>query len=1067
MSDEQQNSPDPKTQTESSAADAAPKPEGDLPEEIELTPEIVEDEAIRNDFMLRLAVVLLAVLVACTEINETRTLVHIKTGEYLGSHGVLPPRTDVFTHTALETPWINLSWLFDLFSAGSFAVGGAVALTVIKSLLAGVVFYFLLKAVRRDVPTWWASICAGLAVIVAAPQFTFEPHLITLVGMSLTLWLLFRFLQAAGPATLWALLPVFWVWSNMDPRAYLGLIVLMLITLGELLGIVVGRSFLNDESNRGHLWLFVPAALVVYLIHPFGWETLLSPANLYLFEYPAWREVVQSSPGGSLEAFLPLWDPAVWKTLTFPTIAALVLAATVPVTFALNWRNVTPAHVLLYLGMLGLGIANSHDLAAVSLVFAVLAAHNAQEWYAESFRQSYSIELSERLFSVGGRAVTAIAFFGLAFLAITGRLLGKTENRLGFGFDRDLSNQIAELQTDLEKTKPPGNAFNFSVGLGDVLIWLDHPPFIDSRLNLFAKGGSPDSLFAEHQTILGTWKPLPPEEDETVDAYQKRNQEVFKLRREKLNEHEIVHAVIPLGPALPTQQYYGYLVSLEFGARNNWRLVRLGPMAGWFYRLDPDRPTDREYLNEHVVNHVDLVFRTEAEDLPDQPHIAASPTWTDKWFSLKAGKANPPEMLLSIHYDHLLSQLMGLLQQYYGQFGRVERPDSAEAISMAYMAIRHGNRALEEDPNSALAYRVLANSNLQLRQLEQEVGRLQVVTNRRYYRAVACLNQAIKAEPDSAQVHLELGRLYRAQNQFDLALRELNRVIEIVGPPEEDEGPAADEYERWMRAKKDLEAIVERVQTEVDNVDPEKVSPIQIANFCHQKGCTLLALKALEQGGDFPQNDPNAQLWRLEAGQVEDAYLAMRHLETQLDAALEDAPVKQFGLSPNQSIRSAIATAALAVGDYERAIKQWTRQAEEVEQQAMLHLLGTLPMANRPTESSMFLRIGDDWPTANWLSAERIANRMPPQTAPPLLNAALCYLEIGQPKKAAELFQRLLEIHPESGYRTLLAFYIALTANEDIEPLPSSYFIPVWDGMFAPGPAAAENDPAVAEKPEK
>src|SRR5690606_22606319 len=130
------------------------------------------------------------------------------------------------------------------------------------------------------------------------------------------------------------------------------------------------------------------------------------------------------------------------RNLTLPVIAALVLAATVPVTFALNWRNVTPAHVVLYLGMVGIGLANSHDLAAVSVVFAALAALNAQMWYAESFRQSYSIEMSERVFSVGGRAVTAFAFFGLAFLVISGRLLGSEANRLGFGFRQSLASLI-------------------------------------------------------------------------------------------------------------------------------------------------------------------------------------------------------------------------------------------------------------------------------------------------------------------------------------------------------------------------------------------------------------------------------------------------------------------------------------------------------------------------------------------------------------------------------------------------------------------------------------------------
>ena len=1068
MSDEQSNRPDPKKQAESSAADFALKPGDDLPEEIELTPEIVEDEAIRNDFMLRLAVVLLAVLVACTEISETRTLVHIKTGEYLGSHRVLPTKTDVFTHTAGEKPWINLSWLFDLFSAGVFAVGGAISLTVLKSLLAGLTAYLLIKAVKRDVPTWWASICAGLAVIVCTPQFTFEPQLITLLGVSITLWLLMRFQQSPGPATLWTLLPVFVIWSNMDPRAYLGLVVLMLITLGELLGMVLGRSSLNDESNRAHLWMFVPIALLAFLIHPFGWNTLLSPASLYIFEYPAWREVVQDAPAGSVETFLPLYDPAVWKNLTFPTIAALVLAATVPVTFALNWRNVTPAHGLLYLGMVGIGLANSHDLAAVSLVLAALAAFNAQEWYAESFRQSYSIELSERLFSVGGRAVTAIAIFGVAFLAITGRLLGKTENRLGLGFDKDLSNQISELSTDLEKSQVPGNAFNFSLSLGDVLIWLDHQPFIDSRMNLFANGGS-DSLFSEYRRILNTWSPLPPEKDETVAAYQKRHLEILEFRRKKMNEYEIVHAVVPLGPELPQERYYSYLIGLQYGPPQNWRLVRLSPMAGWFYRLDPDQPADDEYLKEHAVNYVNLAFAAEAEDQYDQPYIATSPTWTDKFFSIRAGRPNTPKMLLSVHYHTLLVNLIGAMEQAYGRFGGVTFSDSAEAVSMAHLAIRNSQAALKEDPNSVMSYRVLADCNVQLRRLEQEVGRV-AVPNRRYFQAVAAYNQAIKADPEAAYLHLELGRLYQQSNRYDLCLRELDKLLEMTGPPKEEEGAEVEAYERRIRAKKELDAAVERVQKEVDTYVTKDIPRHQIAAFCYQNGCTLLALKLLEQDGEFPQNDPNAQIWRLEAGDVEDAYLAMRHLENQLDAEIKNAPVKQFGLSPDKRIRHWIATAALAVGDYERAIEQWTRQSEEAEQQAMLDLMGTLPMVNRPVGSStFFMRIEDDWGRANWVMGGilegvvhedmPLPRNMPAETTFPLFNAALSHLEIGQSKQAAELLKKILELNPETEYRHLVRFYIALAAREEIEPLPASHYIPVWEGMFAPGPA-------VAEKPE-
>ena len=88
-----------------------------LPQDEPLTPELLEDEAIRGDFMLRWAVVLLAFLLGCTEVGDTQTLVHVKTGQYLLSHGVLPPRTDVFSSTAADRPWINLAWLFDIVLA--------------------------------------------------------------------------------------------------------------------------------------------------------------------------------------------------------------------------------------------------------------------------------------------------------------------------------------------------------------------------------------------------------------------------------------------------------------------------------------------------------------------------------------------------------------------------------------------------------------------------------------------------------------------------------------------------------------------------------------------------------------------------------------------------------------------------------------------------------------------------------------------------------------------------------------------------------------------------------------
>ena len=74
----------------------------ELPDEEPLTPEMVEEEAVRGDFMLRWAAIFLAVLMGFTQINDTKPLVLIRSGDYMRSHGMLPPRTDVLSLTAAE-----------------------------------------------------------------------------------------------------------------------------------------------------------------------------------------------------------------------------------------------------------------------------------------------------------------------------------------------------------------------------------------------------------------------------------------------------------------------------------------------------------------------------------------------------------------------------------------------------------------------------------------------------------------------------------------------------------------------------------------------------------------------------------------------------------------------------------------------------------------------------------------------------------------------------------------------------------------------------------------------------
>ena len=203
--------------------------EDDLPEWEPLTPELVEEEAERGDFMLRWAVVLLAILLGCYGIHQTTTLLRTASGQYMASHGLLPPSSDVFSLTATNRTWVNLGWGTDLILAGLYALPGQeICLTLFAAVLAGLTLGLMVHISRPGLPSWWTSVMASVALLAAFPQFVAGPESVTLLGLALQLWLLHRFGLSGRSRDLWSLVGVQLLWVNLDPRAWIGLLLLLL-----------------------------------------------------------------------------------------------------------------------------------------------------------------------------------------------------------------------------------------------------------------------------------------------------------------------------------------------------------------------------------------------------------------------------------------------------------------------------------------------------------------------------------------------------------------------------------------------------------------------------------------------------------------------------------------------------------------------------------------------------------------------------------------------------------------------------------------------------------------------
>lgn len=994
-------------------AEATIAAEDDLPEWEPLTPELVEDEAIRGDFVLRWAVILLAFLFGCTQITETETLVHLKTGEYLAAHGWLPPSTDVFSYTASEREWTNLSWLFDLLLAGMFAVGGAIGLSLLKAVLAAVAFGLVVNTSQPETPTWWSSICAALALLACYPQFSATPEIVTLLGLALVLWLLHRWRQTDAPAFLFGMIPLFVVWSNLDPRMFLGLALLVLYGLGDLASGMLGRPSLQETSARGPFWAVVGVCLLAALLNPFGWNALLSPFTLFGVEYPALRELSPRPGPGEFEPF-SLMAPEFWSVPRLPAIAGVVVIAATLFVLVLNWSRLEFSHLFVFLGFAGFALSAGHMLAPTAVVMSVLANLNAQQWYRSRFRQTYSVETSELVFSRGGRALTVLAFFLLAFLPISGRLEGADGHRTGLGFDQSLESQIAGYREQL-KDSFDNRPFNLLLKQGDVLIWLDQQVFVDSRVPLYAGEGEADLLALHDRTRRALRFPRgesPPDETAQRGVWQAT-----------FNQYGVSHVLPRLSGVTPD-----YVTFIDLLASPHWTLTSLGPSTAVFYRADMQDPALKQYIAQHSVDFVREAFRTESKELAEVREWPQPRSFYDKYLSLPRTRI-PNALQEARHYLRLMAE---------------PNLDLTVRTAVGHLAIRRANAGLFEAPQSAEAYRLLGNTYAMLRELEAHVstmGGYQFPNWMRYYQTLHAFHQSLVIEPEAPLIEQRLFALYLQAERLDLALRALERYQSFIDLDEDELTLEQIDHQRQIvAAEEQLRQRIEPLLQQVDELLTPEADRFQVAAQAFGAGLPLKALEVLEAEDGYLARNPAAHsfyaMLLMEAGRPEEAANTVGMLE----GIAGQAPLPQW--QPTAALIS------LANADYARAIRFWMNEARDLQQRrtgSALFLLETLPLA----VPSARLPENFAWPLGPMSVLPSTLLEIPYEMAGLEFNAALASLEMGANEQAKVRLEATLETAPETPLRPLVRFYQYLLTGELIElgPPPTDW-IPDEESLF-------------------
>lgn len=971
-----------------------------LPSDAPLTPEEIEDEAIRGDFMIRWAVVLIGLLLGCTLIHDSSALVRIRTGEFMQSHGFLPPRTDPFSIVSEGKPWYHLSWLLDHLLAILHRLGGPAALTLATSATVGLLFWMLSRITVPKISTWWGSVCAAAALVACFNTYFPGPVLVTLFGVAATALVLHRWSESVGDRPPWLLVPVIWLWAQCDPNAFIGMIVALMFALGE--------TFIQEErpgrSLRG-LWIGVGVAVAIGIVHPFHWRVFESPVHFLRVEQP---EIRRYFTGPGLTVLLADYSSiasrefrdgaTLFDWFGIGLIGAALLAQLV------NWKHLHWGWLLPFVGVNALACASARFLPAASLVNVVVATLNGQIWYQNNCRQTYSTHPAEVFLSRAGRAVTVLGLFLLAYLSVNGWLAGPSGRRVGIGFHPELM-LSAKSTADLAENQFDDRPFHVHLSQGDYLIWGGRKSFIDSRMSLHSDGGSAAHLEVRQSLLEGSPSP---------DAWKK-----------VLDRFQVTYALVRNTTERDTRTI------LRKYLQGGWQATRVSASGMAMYRPDLQSPEIVAFRQKEPLWKIERVVFRDAP--PETRSLTGSRAWPrpkgayDRWL-IQPLEYQTEGALLANQYGTLLDTL--------------SRPAISLRTSLAIQTIREARAGLLASPQDPVAYRRLAGAALMLHAIDSQwLQPYSPGAKDEFWlrEALAAYMSAEIIDPGHPRDNQVLFDLCLDAGARDWALEHLNGLLEAIGNSPEN-----------AKERQQLEAIAKQLGDEIGQVEKVLTQQIGIGSprpkllqTALQGGCWKRALQIYEEDITAFGNDGQAQrlyaALLLYAGRLEESWQTVEGMQSQLPP-----PGVPGGEVIASEWRNESALANLLNGNEDQSIQLWDEDQQGLQRAAAESSLDLAPVVIGPPLKQ------DLRPLLEMTQSFNQLQQLERETQD-AVHAALAELVCWRNRAATRHLEEALERNPETAQRVRIVHYLSLLTDKKLDPELPSQKIPVWGEMFAEG----------------
>lgn len=418
------------------------------------------------------AILFLALFVMATrEISDPDFWWHLRTGQFIAETFSIP-HTDIFSHTNFGKPWVTHEWLSELFIYTIFRLGSFPLLVFVFAAI--ITLAFALIYLLCDGKPLVAGFAVLFAALATAPTWGVRPQMISMLMMSVFLWLLdprpYPPLSGTGEGAnkqrpLWILIPLMVLWVNLHSGFAIGIVLIGIFLVGGILGDHSRSRELIDLHNPRlkFLALVFFACLAVVLLNPNG-------ATMYVYPF-------ETLTSHAMQTYIQEWFTPDFHAPEFQPFALLLLATLA--SFAISQKKPSLTELLLLVGSGYAGLRSARNIPIFALIAAPILARNLWDWLqARGWDRFFEFRAGQ---TRGAQMLNWVLLL-IVGLASVVRIVLIVTNQNAVEREKFPAAAVDFLKAQSVK----GELYN-SYGWGGYLIWRLYPMrvFIDGRADVY------------------------------------------------------------------------------------------------------------------------------------------------------------------------------------------------------------------------------------------------------------------------------------------------------------------------------------------------------------------------------------------------------------------------------------------------------------------------------------------------------------------------------------------------------------------------------------------------------